>query len=321
MKINLSMFSNLVLLALISMTGCQEKSEATTASDPGKKTEPSALKVVCTTSQVADMVRAIGGPHVAIRTLMGPGVDPHSYRTAPEDNQLLQSADIIFYNGLHLEGKMDEVLHSLNARKATLSFGDILEKNAAKKLRHPPEFETGTDPHVWFDAELWSVCVPGVVEKLSAALPAKKDEFTKAGEKYKEELLAIHKECKEQLAAIPKEQRVMITAHDAFGYFGAAYEIEVRGLQGISTTDEITLNSTKSLIDLLVSRKIKAVFVESSVSTKTLDNVIKGCAERGHTITIGGELYSDAMGAEGSGAETYVGMMRANLKTITHALK
>jgi manganese/zinc/iron transport system substrate-binding protein len=314
MKIAFWANSLFALVAMILLAGCSNQSTSA-------PTTPQKPRVVCTTGQVADMVRAIGGEHISIRTLMGPGVDPHMYRTSPEDNHLLQSADLIFYSGLHLEGKIADMLHSLNSRKPTLGFGEVLEKKSPATLRHPPEFETGTDPHVWFNAELWSLCIPAVVEKLSEVIPAKKDEFTKAGEKYKEELLTIHKECKEQLATIPKDQRVMITAHDAFGYFGAAYDIEVRGLQGISTTDEITLNSTNSLIDLLVSRKIKAVFVESSVSTKTLENVIKGCAEKGHTVIVGGELYSDAMGAEGSGAETYVGMMRANLKTIVHALK
>ena len=267
------------------------------------------------------MVRAIGGDELDVTVLIGPGVDPHSFRASSGDAEHLNSADVIFYNGLHLEGRLSEILEKLNNKKPTLSLGDELLKKSPERIRKGPEFGGAADPHIWFDAKLWSQAIPAVVETLSKLRPAQKELFTKNGEKYKAELLAIDQYCKEQLATIPPAARVMVTAHDAFGYFGKAYEVEVHGLQGISTVDEASLAAVNDLIKLLIERKIKAIFVESSVSKERLQQVIDGCEKQGHKVVIGGELYSDALGEEGSEAATYSGMMRTNVKTIVSALK
>lgn len=267
------------------------------------------------------MVRAIGGDLLEITVLIGPGVDPHSFRASSGDAERLNSAEVVFYNGLHLEGRLSDVLEKLNTKKPTLSLGDELLVKSPDQIRKGPEFGGAADPHLWFDAKLWSQAIPAVVETLSKLRPDSKAEFVKNGESYKAELLAIDEFCREQVATIPKESRVMITAHDAFGYFGRAYEIEVHGLQGISTVDEASLAAVNVLIQMLVDRKIKAIFVESSVSKERLQQVIDGCAAKQHTVIIGGELYSDALGEKGSPAETYLGMMRTNVKIIVSALK
>ncbi len=288
---------------------------STAATSTGK------LLVCCTTGQVADMVRAIGGEQLDVSVLIGPGVDPHSFRASSGDAEQLNSAEVIFYNGLHLEGRLSEILEKLNSKKPTLSLGDFLLEKYPDRIRRGAEFGGAADPHIWFDAELWSQAIPAVVETLSKLRPAQKELFTKNGEKYKAELLAIDQYCKEQLATIPTSSRVMVTAHDAFGYFGKAYQIEVHGLQGISTVDEASLAAVNDLIKLLIERKIKAIFVESSVSPERLQQVIAGCKDQGHAVVVGGELYSDALGEEGSEAASYLGMMRTNVKTIVSALK
>jgi len=306
-----------VLCAMALWMGCGSANSGTNS--PADPNAP--IAVLCTTQQVADLVKRVGGEHVTVEVLFGPGVDPHTYRANTLDTQKLQSAQMIFYNGLHLEGKMAELLEDLGAKKPTLGLGEALEKFAPTRLRHPPEFPGGSDPHIWFDAELWSLTIPAVVEKLSEFKPQHRAAFTAGGEAYRKELLQIDAECKEQLATIPKEQRVLVTAHDAFGYFGAAYGIEVHGLQGISTVSEANLGHINELADLLTKRKIKALFVESSVPPENLRNVIKGCADHGHSVVVGGELFSDAMGPANEATGTYAGMMRYNLKTIVDALK
>lgn len=267
------------------------------------------------------MVRAIGTDHVEVTVLIGPGIDPHSFRASSADAERLDSAEVVFYNGLHLEGRLSDALEKLNSKKPTLSLGDELLRQYPDQIRKGPDFGGAADPHIWFDAKLWSQAIPAVVETLTKLRPEHKDQFAKNAETYKTELLAIDDFSRAQIATIPKQSRVMITAHDAFGYFGRAYDIEVHGLQGISTVDEANVAAINALIKMLVDRQIKAIFVESSVSPERLKQVIEGCAKIGHTVTIGGELYSDALGDRGSDAETYLGMMRTNVKTIVSALK
>lgn len=310
-----------LLAGLCLVLGC-----GSSPSNPGNPATPpqnssGKLRVCCTTGQVADMVRAIGGDQLEISVLIGPGVDPHSFRASSADTERLTSADVIFYNGLHLEGRLSEILEKLNARKPTLSLGDELLAKMPDQIRKGPEFGGAADPHIWFDAKLWSHAVPAVIETLTKLRPANKELFEKNGETYKTELLEADRFCREQIATIPEATRMMVTAHDAFGYFGKAYQIEVHGLQGISTVDEASLAAVNALIQMLVDRKIKAIFVESSVSKERLQQVIDGCKAKGHTVVIGGELYSNALGEKGSPAETYLGMLRTNVKTIVTALK
>lgn len=317
-------------LGLLFLIGCSPS----TSNSPSDKPDPAVgqqvststgstakLRVCCTTGQVADMVRAIGGDQLEVSVLIGPGVDPHSFRASSGDAERLNAAEVVFYNGLHLEGRLSDILEKLNSKKLTLSLGDYLLAKDPDRIRKGPEFGGAADPHIWFDAELWSHAAPAVVETLTKLRPASKEQFAKNAEKYQAELLEIDRFCREQLATIPAATRVMVTAHDAFGYFGKAYHIEVHGLQGISTVDEASLAAVNELVKMLVDRKIKAIFVESSVSKERLQQVIEGCSKQGHEVVIGGELYSDALGEAGSEAESYLGMMRTNVKTIVSALK
>jgi manganese/zinc/iron transport system substrate-binding protein len=237
------------------------------------------------------------------------------------DNAKLAAADVIFYNGLHLEGRMSDVLENMAERQPVFAVADGIKARAKDRLRKPAEFEGGYDPHVWFDADLWSIAAKEVLERLGEIDPDHKRDYEKQFEQYASDLKGLDKECREALEVIPSERRVLVTAHDAFGYFGKAYDLEVHGLQGISTADETDVATKQKLVDLLVQRKIKAVFVESSVPPQSVENLIDLCARRGHKLIRGGELYSDAMGDEGTPEATYIGMMRYNVKTIVEALK
>ncbi len=279
------------------------------------------LHVVCTTGQVGDMLANIGGWHVKVDTLMGPGVDPHLYKATPRSQRLLIGADVVFYSGLHLEGRLASLLEKLAARKPVYAVTDGLRTGDEHWLRKVPGAENAYDPHVWFDVSLWAACTDYAAEKLAEADPAHAADYRQRAEAYIAELMALHQTCKEQLAEIPKSRRVLVTAHDAFGYFGRAYDVEVRALQGISTADEADLEAVNQLVDLLVTRRIKAVFVESSVPARNIQALVEGCAARGHTITVGGELYSDALGPPRTPEATYIGVVKHNLRTIVDALK
>jgi manganese/zinc/iron transport system substrate-binding protein len=283
------------------------------------------VRVVCTTGQVADMLRNIGGPHVAVESLMGPGVDPHLYRAVPGDVRKLNSADVVFYSGLHLEGRLADLLEKLARRKPVYAVtGGIeqLHQQDGKLLREVPGSQGHYDPHVWFDVSLWAKCVDYAAERLVALDPDHAQDFRRNADAYMAQLAKLHEWCQGHLAEIPKGQRVMVTAHDAFGYFGDAYDIEVHGLQGISTADEADLATANKLVAILVDRKVKAVFVESSVPQKNIRSLVDACAAQRHPVKVcDRQLYSDAMGPEGTPEGTYVGMVKHNVSTIVDALK
>jgi manganese/zinc/iron transport system substrate-binding protein len=320
-------FSLLAVLTLLAaLAGCSNSSSSahnqkTAGTNSEDRTFHYPLRVVATTAQVADLVRNVGGDHVTVEALMGPSVDPHQYKATLADNAKLAAADVIFYNGLHLEGRMSDVLENMAERQPVFAVADGIKARAKDRLRKPAEFEGGYDPHVWFDADLWSIAAKEVLERLGEIDPDHKRDYEKQFEQYASDLKGLDKECREALEVIPSERRVLVTAHDAFGYFGKAYDLEVHGLQGISTADETDVATKQKLVDLLVQRKIKAVFVESSVPPQSVENLIDLCARRGHKLIRGGELYSDAMGDEGTPEATYIGMMRYNVKTIVEALK
>lgn len=274
------------------------------------------MRIVCTTGMVADLVRRVGGSRVTVRALMGEGVDPHLYKASPGDVRALISCDAVFYSGHHLEGKMGEVFRRLGRRKPTVPVTEGI--NEARLL------QVGggrPDPHLWFDVGLWSQGVEVVREALDSLDPAHAANFDANAAAYREELKALDDECRAVVGSIPKPRRVLVTAHDAFGYFGRAYGLEVRGIQGISTESEAGVREVNDLVDLLVSRRIPAVFVESSVSDRNIRALVEGSAARGHRLKIGGSLYSDAMGKDGTPAGTYVGMVRHNARTIAEALR
>jgi manganese/zinc/iron transport system substrate-binding protein len=279
------------------------------------------VRVVCTTGQVGDMLRNIGGRHVEVESLMGSGVDPHLYKAVPGDVRKLNSADVVFYSGLHLEGRLADLLEKLAGRKPVYAVTEGLHERHSRLLRKVPGSEDHYDPHVWFDVSLWAKCVDHAAEKLIDLDSQHAEDYRRNADAYMAELAALHEWCKKELSTIPKEQRVMVTAHDAFGYFGDAYDVEVYGLQGISTADETDLATANKLVDMLFDRKIKAVFVETSVPQKNVRSLIEACAARRHTVDVGNELFSDAMGPAGTPQGTYIGMVEQNVKTIVEALK
>jgi manganese/zinc/iron transport system substrate-binding protein len=300
----------LLIMGSVIIAGCN--TEKTTESDNEK------VVVTTTISQIADAVENIGGEHVEVQSLMGPGIDPHLYKAKQSDIGKLQDADIIFYNGLHLEGKMLEIFEKMDAEKPTYAIADSIPK---KQLRKDAADETAVDPHVWFDIDLWKTALVQVTEGLIEIDPNNKEAYEKNAEQYFTKLDELKQYAEAEMAKIPEEQKVLVTAHDAFNYFGAKYHLEVMGLQGLSTDSEYGLRDVQSLVDTLVDRNIKAVFVESSISEKSINAVIEGAKDKNHQVEIGGELYSDAMGEEGTEEGTYIGMYKHNVDTIVEALK
>lgn len=276
------------------------------------------IGIVATTGMVADLARNIGGEHVSVSALMGEGIDPHLYKASPGDVTKLRGANLILYSGLHLEGKMADILLRLARRQPVYA---VTEKLPEDLMREPPEFLGQYDPHVWFDVAIWSRCGEFVRDLLAEFDPAHAEDYRRNAEPYLAELAALDRYARERIATIPDEKRILVTAHDAFGYFGDAYNIEVIAIQGISTESEAGVYKINQMVDALVTRKIKAVFVETSVSDKNIMALIEGCRARGHEVVIGGSLYSDAMGKDGTPAGTYPGMVRANVDTIVGALK
>jgi manganese/zinc/iron transport system substrate-binding protein len=275
-------------------------------------------QVVTTTGMIADLVRNIGGDSLEVVALMGPGVDPHLYKATQGDLKKLTDADLILYNGLFLEGKMGEVFDKLSKNRPVYALGEGLPKEF---LRSHPIYPDAHDPHLWFDVAKWSMVATYTTEILSKHYPYSAAYFQANSTRYLAELNALHSWVKEEIAQISEPQRVLITAHDAFGYFGDTYGMEVRGLQGISTLSEYGLKDITNLVDFIVSRQIKAVFIETSVSERSIQAVVEGCKQKGWEVRIGGSLYSDAMGAAGGPAGTYSGMVKSNVNTITQALK
>jgi manganese/zinc/iron transport system substrate-binding protein len=285
----------------------------------GKAAAPSGkLNVVCTVGMISDVVQTIAGDKALVLGLMGPGVDPHLYKVSHGDVEKLAAAEAIFYNGLHLEGKMADVLVQMARERAVIP---VTKGIPDSLLREPPEFDGHYDPHVWMEPMLWAYCIGTIGDELTKLRPQYASEFKVRVDSLKALCLQLTQDAQAKFAQIPQERRVLITAHDAFGYFGRAFEVEVHGLQGISTATEYGVADVTNLVDLISARGVKAVFVESSVPTKPLEAVIAGCKARGHDVKIGGTLYSDAMGGPGSNADSYLGMIRHNINTIYEALK
>jgi manganese/zinc/iron transport system substrate-binding protein len=314
---------SLLVLGLAASIGCNsssDQSHASTASSDHKFTGELPLKILCTTGQIADAVKQIAGEHAEVTALMGPGVDPHLYRAVPADVAQLKSADIVFYNGLHLEGRIVDTLEQLGKKKPVVAVAARLEEQKDARLRTPPEFEGLHDPHVWHDALLWADCTDYAAERLAAFDPDRSTDYTANAKAYRNKLESLDQWCRDEIATIPEERRVLVTAHDAFGYFSNQYGIKAIGLKGISTEDEVDFQHMDEVITLLVERKIPAVFVESSTAPRIIEALIEPCQKQGHDLIIGGELYADALGSADSGADTYEGMIRANVQTIVAGL-
>jgi len=277
------------------------------------------LHVVATTTMLTDLTRTLGGEHVTVQGLMGPGIDPHLYQASAGDVTLLRSADIVVYNGLHLEGKMGEIFENLGGLGiASICVEDGLDPS---QLLSAEAGSTLYDPHVWFDVALWKQAASWVAEGLSQADPAHAQAYRTNLAAYLRELDALDAYIRDRALELPEEKRVLVTAHDAFQYFGHAYGFEVRGLQGISTDAEAGTADVRALAEFIVERQIKAIFIESSVPHRTIEALQAAVKARGFDVAIGGELYSDSLGGVESGAETYALTFRANIDTIVDALK
>lgn len=291
-----------------------------TGCDPKQQPDASAgdkLRVVTTIGMITDVVKNVGGERVAVTGLMGPGVDPHLYKASAGDVQRLTSAQLIFYNGLHLESKMGDILAKMSGNTKTVAVTDVVDRSL---LLTPPEFEGQYDPHLWFDVTLWIKAVGKIRDTLSEFDSDNTLMYWTNAERYLAKLAELHEYVKAQSERVPSEQRVLVTAHDAFNYFGKAYGFEVRGLQGISTATEAGIADVQELATFIAERRIPAIFVESSVSSRSLEAVRAAVNSKGFDVKIGGELFSDAMGDDGTPEGTYIGMVRHNIDTIVTAL-
>lgn len=279
------------------------------------KTKP---HIVTTIGMLADAANQIVGDSATVEALMGAGVDPHLYKATQGDLQLLTDADIIIYNGLHLEGKMGEVLEKLGQSKPVIAGAESIPE---QKRKQSMAYTDAYDPHVWFDVSLWKIVTQNISIQLQKLHPINTAYYQANTDKYLLQLDSLHLAVRDMISTIPESQRILITAHDAFEYFGTAYDMEVRGLQGISTVADFGLKDITDLVDYILVNQIKAVFIETSVSQKAINAVVEGCRKRGFEIVIGGSLYSDAMGAPETPEGTYIGMVNANVHTIVKALK
>lgn len=280
-------------------------------------TENKGLTVVCTTGMIADAMQTILPKGVEVIALMGPGIDPHLYKATQGDLERLQKADVIVYNGLHLEGKMGEILEKLSRQKTVIALGEFVSKEQVLAYGEA----ASPDPHIWFDLSLWGEAVGGAKDILGEKYPDLKDDLDANFFDFQQDLLATHNWAVMQLESIPEKQRVLVTAHDAFSYFGRAYGLRVRGLQGISTASEYGLQDITALVDFIVENKVPAVYVESSVPKKSIEAVIAGCRAKGHEVILGGQLYSDALGKPGTETATLIGAFKANVTAIASGLK
>ncbi|MBX3119922.1 MAG: zinc ABC transporter substrate-binding protein [Fimbriimonadaceae bacterium] len=316
LRVRFAVLAAILVTALVTALGCGPD-DTTSGSKSGERRD-GPVRIVATTGMVGDLARRVGGEHVTVDVLMGAGVDPHLYKASPGDITKLTSADLVLYSGHHLEGKMADVLVQVGRKRPVLAVTERIPEDQLLSDVVNTEFP---DPHLWFDVALWSKGLDPVAEILSEVDPANAEAYRANAEGYRKELLELDAEIRAQVATIPKPRRLLITAHDAFRYYGRAYGIEVRGIQGISTESEAGLSEINRLVDLIATRKVTAVFVETSVSAKNVQALIEGAQQRGLKVRIGGNLFSDAMGAPGTPEGTYQGMVRHNTKQIVQALR
>ena len=289
----------------------------TVSGKPGTEAAP-VHTIVCTTGMVADIVQNVAGDRARVISLMGPGVDPHLYRPTRSDVQRINDADIVFYSGLLLEGRMtDTLLRAATSGKPVYAVTEGIDESY---LLAPEAFEGHDDPHVWMDPTAWAEAVEAVRDRLVEFDPEGKSLYRRNAEQYGDELEDLDDYAKRVLSSVGKSQRVLVTAHDAFNYFGRRYGYEVVGIQGISTESEAGVRDIERIVNLIVERKVGAVFVESTVPARNVNALVSGAKARGHEVSVGGELFSDAMGDEGTYEGTYIGMIDHNVTTVARAL-
>ncbi|MCA9004655.1 MAG: zinc ABC transporter substrate-binding protein [Planctomycetaceae bacterium] len=308
-------------LILSLLAGCQSKQDSVPEKSPdqqqSQKQPNFPIPVAATVGMVADLVKNVGREYVAVTQIMGSGVDPHMHKASRDDVQTIMNSDMVFYSGLMLEGKMADTLIKVARSKPVFAVTELIDP---KTLLEPDDFNGHYDPHVWMDVATWSLCVDAVKDALSQFDPKHAAIYQKNADEYKQQLATLHEYGLKTIKSIPEDSRILITSHDAFNYFGRTYGLEVLGVQGISTESEAGLKRINELVDLLVSKNVKAVFVESSVSKKNITALIDGAKAQGHEIVIGGELFSDAMGEAGSYEGSYIGMLDHNFTTVARAL-
>ncbi len=312
MKLKSKILLGILLSCILLPAGCTSPTKGTQSAD-------SKLSAVATTTMLADLTQVIGGERVMVNGLMGPGIDPHLYQASAGDVSLMQNADAVVYNGLHLEGKMSEIFENLSGQGSTvICIGEGLDKS---KLLGSEGDSSILDPHIWFDVSLWKDAAQIVAAGLSQADYSGKAYYESNLAAYLKELDKADTYIRNRVSELAEKQRVLVTAHDAFQYFGRAYGFEVRGLQGISTDAEAGTADVSNLANFITERRLKAIFVESSVPPKTIEALQAAVKSRNFDVAIGGELYSDSLGSEDTGAETYILTVKANIDTIVDALK
>lgn len=303
--IMLLLFSSFFIIII----GCSSSDE--TSQDSADKK----ITVVTTIAQIGEPLSVIGGDRLHVESLMGPSIDPHLYQATQSDIKKIDNADLIFYNGLNLEANMVEIFNEISKSKPVLAVGETIQESSLLK-----DEGGAIDPHIWFDLDLWQQALDAAVEELKAYAPDDADFFEENKQKYFSELEKV-KEDAEKLAEIPQEKRVLVTAHDAFGYFGRMHNIQVVGLQGLSTDAEIGVSDINKTIEIIKEHHVPAIFVESSINDSSIKAVIEGAKKDGVNVELGGELFSDAMGEPGTEEGTYIGMYRHNVNMIYEALK
>lgn len=299
----------ITLIILLLIVGCGKK----------VKKENGKLNVVTTTTMITDLVKNIGGDKIEVNGLMGSGVDPHLYKASEGDVSKLFNADVVIYNGLHLEGKLEEVFEKMeHQNKKTIVVSDVIDK---KNLISSELFASNYDPHIWFDINNWMKITNYVAEKLSE-IDAKNAAFYKESAKaYLDKLTVLNNQIAIKISELPEEKRILVTAHDAFNYFGRQQKFEVVGLQGLSTATEAGVQDVQKLAKFIIENNVKAIFVETSVPKRTIEALQAAVKSKGQEVIIGGTLYSDALGNVGTEEGTYLGMYKANVNTIVDALK
>lgn len=296
----------IVFLSLIFF-GCGTEFE-----DSGK------LRVVTTTNILEDLLSEIGGDKIFLQSLMGPGIDPHLYKASEGDVMRLYKADIVFYSGLHLEGKLADIFEKMKSRKHMVSLGDFLPK---EELISSKNFGGNYDPHVWFNVSFFKQFADTATRELAVADPENAEYYEENNKRYQKELDQLETNLRETISTLPKKQRILVTAHDAFGYFGRTYGFQVVGLQGISTATEAGVRDVRELADFIIQNNIRAIFIESSVPQRTIEALQAAVRSRKHEVSIGGTLFSDALGNPGTPEGTYIGMFEFNVNTMVNALK
>lgn len=302
-------YAYIFIFALALLASCTQSTNQSSNKKP---------HVAATTGMLYDAVINIAGDRMTAEAIMGPGVDPHLYKATQGDLAKLNKADLVVYNGILLEGKMSDILDKLGRQKPVVAAAATIPDSL---LLRAAGYENAKDPHVWFDVKRWKYAVQEIGNAIVDLDSSNAPFYQQNTRQYLAELDSLDKYVRSKISEIPESQRILVTAHDAFGYFGDSYGMQVEALQGISTVADFGLKDIANLIDLIIENNIKAIFVETSVSTKSINAVVTGCKEKGHDVTIGGYLYSDAMGELGTVEGTYIGMFKKNVNTIVEALK